>query len=141
MIEIVPFKAAHLAALQVQDAQTYLSEWVTEEQGLALEEQHSYTVLHEGVPKGCAGTITQWQGRATAWAFIANVGPTMFLPIHRAVKHFLDGCYVHRLELTVDYDFTQGHRWAQMLGFKLEAERLRAYLPNGGDVSMYARVL
>ena len=43
--------------------------------------------------------------------------------------------------MTVDCEFEQGHRWAKMLGFTMEAERMRAYRPDGGDVALYARVL
>jgi len=57
------------------------------------------------------------------------------------VKRFLDGCYLHRIEMTVDCDFPQGHRWAKMLGFTMEAERMRGYRPDGGDCALYARLL
>lgn len=108
MIEIVPFKAAHLAAIQLQSAQASLSDWVSADQGIALEEETSYTALYEDVPIATAGIIHQWRGRALAWAFVSDTGPKMFLPVHRAVKHFLDGCYVQRIEMTVDCDFPAG---------------------------------
>lgn len=141
MIDVVPFKAEHIAAIRLQEAQAYLSDWVTYAQAEALEEQTSYTAMLDGVPVAAAGVIPQWQGRSLAWAFIGDVGPRKFLGIHRAVKHFLDGCYVKRLEMTVDCDFPAAHRWAKMLGFKMEAPRMEAYNPNGGDCSLYARVL
>lgn len=140
MFEVVPFKAAHLAAIELQATQAHLSNWVTQAQGVALEEQNSYTALYDGVPIGAAGIIHQWTGRSLAWAFISNTGPQMFLPFHRAVKHFLDGCYVQRIEMTVDCDFPAAHRWARMLGFKMEAERMRHYSPDGRDCSLYARI-
>ena len=141
MLEIIEFKAQHLTAIRLQAAQMYLSEWVSEEQGLSLEETPSYTALLDGKPVGAAGIIHIWQGRAMAWAFISDIGPRRFLMLHRAVKRFLDGCYVQRLEMSVDCDHKAAHRWAKMLGFTMEAERMKAYAPDGHDCSLYARVL
>ena len=67
---VVPFEASHLERLKLQDAQMYLSNWVT-----------------------------------------------------------------------VDVDFPEAHRWAKMLGFKMEAERMEAYAPDGRACSLYARIL
>lgn len=141
MIKVVPFQAAHLAAIRLQDMQAHLSDWVTTEQGLALEAHQSYTALLEDEPVAAAGVIEQWRGRSIAWAFISDTGPRLFLPVHRAIKHFLDGCYVQRVEMTVDCDFPAGHRWAKMLGFEMEAERMRNYSPDGRDCALYARIL
>ena len=141
MIDVVPFKAAHLAAIELQSAQAYLSEWVTQAQGRELEAHPSYTALHENKPIAAAGVIPIWQGRGLAWAFVSDAGPNLFLPVHRAVKRFLDGCYVKRIEMTVDCDFEQAHRWAKMLGFEMEAERMKHYAPDGHDCALYARVL
>ena len=127
MFQVVPFKAPHLAAIRLQAAQMYLSEWVTMEQGEALEQSPS--------------VIPIWTGRAMAWSFISDTGPQHFLKCHRAVKHFLDGCFVQRIEMTVDCDHKEAHRWAKMLGFKMEAERMKAYAPDGHDCALYSRVL
>lgn len=142
MIDVVPFKAEHLAAIQLQSAQAYLSDWVSEAQGEALAAQdNSYTALCKGKPLAAAGMIPQWQGRTICWAFIGDVTQAQFLAIHRATKKIIDGCYAKRLEMTVDCDFAQAHRWARLLGFKMEAPRMEAYNPNGGDCSLYARVI
>ena len=141
MIEVVPFKAAHLAAIKLQDTQVSVSEWVTESMGVALEEHNSYTGFYEGNPIGAAGIIHQWPGRSLAWAFIGDAGPSVFIQIHHAVKRFLDGCYVKRLEMTVDCEFPEGHRWAKLLGFKMECERMRQYTPDGRDNALYVRIL
>ena len=141
MIQVVPFKAEHLTAIKLQHAQMYLSELVTQEQAVSLETQDSYTATLDGHPVGAGGIIPQWAGRSIAWAFIAEVGPKNFLYIHRAVKRFIDSCYVKRLEITVDCEFEAGHRWAGMLGFTKELDRMVAYRPDGGDCALYARIL
>jgi hypothetical protein len=141
MFEVIPFQAAHLAAIKLQTAQMYLSDWVTKVGGEALEQTPSYTAMLDNEPIGAAGIVPVWTGRAMAWSFISQTGPQNFLKCHRAVKHFLDGCFVQRLEMTVDCDHAEAHRWAKMLGFKMEAERMVAYAPDGHDVALYARVL
>jgi hypothetical protein len=140
MFEVVPFKAEHLAAIKLQNLQAHLSDWVTLEQGRGLEEYPSYTALVDGTPIGAAGILYMWQGRAQAWAFLSDTGPANFLKGHRAVKKFLDGCYVQRLEMTVDCEFPEAHRWAKMLGFHMETERMKNYNPDGRDSAMYVRL-
>ena len=140
MFEVVPFKAEHLAAIKLQNMQAYLSEWVSEEEAKSLEGNPSYTAMLDGKPVGAAGVIRLWQGRAQAWSFISDLGPKDFIKAHRAVKKFLDGCYVQRLEMTCDCDFPQAHRWAKMLGFHMECERMKHYSPDGRDAALYVRL-
>mgnify|MGYP003659964664 CR=1 FL=1 len=123
---VVPFKAEHLEKLKLQDAQMYLSGWVSPEQGQALEAHPSYTAVDNDTPLAAAGVIPQWQGRSLAWAFLSPMGPRQFVGVHRAVKNFLDACYTQRIE---------------MIGFKMEAERMEAYSPDGRACALYARVL
>jgi|TARA_R110000803_G_scaffold53220_4_gene109183 hypothetical protein len=142
MLTFTPFQAAHLAAIKLQGAQGYLSDWVTYEQAAALVEHHSSTAItDDGEPVAAAGIIPMWQGRSMVWAFLSDLGPANFMRVHREVKRFLDGCYTQRIEMTVDCDHKEAHRWARMLGFKLEATRMRAYAPDGHDCALYARVL
>lgn len=140
-MEVVPFQAEHIAQLELQSAQQYLSNWVTPEQAKALEEFPSFSGVVNGSPVASLGILPQWHGRAIAWGFLSEMGCRTFVQIHREVLSFLDDCFVPRVEATVDCDFEQGHRWVQMLGFKLEAERMHSYGPTGGDCALYARVL
>ena len=141
MFHIRPFEPADLAVIKLQPAQMYLSEWVTRDQANSLAEYPSYTAFDGPSAVAAAGIVPMWQGRAMAWAFISAVGPHKLLTVHRAVKHFLDGCFIQRIEMTVDSDFAAGHRWARLLGFELEAERMQSYAPDGHDCALYARVL
>jgi hypothetical protein len=140
MFEVIPFKAEHLAAIKLQALQAHLSDWVTLKQGRGLEEYPSYTAMVDGKPIGAAGVLWMWRGRAQAWAFISDTGPKNFIRGHRVVKRFLDNCYVQRMEMTCDCDFPQAHRWAKMLGFTMETERMPHYSPDGRDCSMYVRL-
>jgi len=93
-----------------------------------------------GAIVACAGILPQWQNRAFGWSFIAADAGRHFTYIHRAVSAFLDRVPVRRIETTVDCEFAAGHRWARLLGFSLEAERMRGYRVDGGDCALYARV-
>jgi hypothetical protein len=137
---IVPFEAGHLQQLELQSAQAYLSDWVTVEQGEALEDEPSFTAMKDGEPIASAGIVPMWRGRALAWAYISDTGPKNFVTVHRAVADFLEVCYLARIEMTVDCVFPHGHRWAKMLGFDMECERMRSYSPDGRDCALYARI-
>jgi ribosomal protein S18 acetylase RimI-like enzyme len=143
-MNVISYTAEHLHQVDLQGAQAYLSDWVTPDMAAALEnETWSFTAMQDnGVPLGCAGVLNMWQGRGIAWAYLSKyAAEEKFLQVHRAVLRFLDAFYLQRIEMTVDCEFEQGHRWAKMLGFTMEAERMRAYRPDGGDVALYARVL
>lgn len=139
-LEIVPFKADHLFDLRLQDAQEMFYAKFSPQYGRALEDAGGgWTALVDGRPIACAGLAEQWQGRALAWALLANDIRPHFVAVTRAVKRALDLSDYRRIEAQVDAEFGQGIRWAQMLGFEIEA-KLRAFTPEGRDAFMYARI-
>ena len=141
MIEIVKFKAEHIQMLREQDATAYLTAYITPEHEKQLETcTHAYTGIVNGRVVTCAGVIEYWHDRGEAWAIMDRTFGQDFLPIHRAVKRFLDLVPYRRIEAVVDYEFVNGHRWVKMLGFRVEAERMKAYLPRGRDATLYARI-
>ena len=142
-MDVVAFKAEHLRQIDLQESQQYLTPYMTDEQAKAIEESGwAWTAIDEHGPIGCAGIIHMWQGRGLVWAYIASRATgSKFLAVHKAVQRFLDACYIKRLEMTVDPGFEQGHRWAELLGFEMEAAYMAAYRPDGGSCSLYARVL
>lgn len=140
-MEFVPFIAEHLHTLEAQPAQSRMSAAISPELAVMLEKQSSFTALDEGRPVGAAGVLTdKGTHRGMAWAFLSVMPARKFILVHRAVKSYLDGCYIPRLEMTVECDFEAGHRWAKLLGFTLEAERMRAWTADLVDVSLYARI-
>jgi hypothetical protein len=140
MFHILPFQAAHLAQIKLQSSQAYLSEWVTVEQAAALAQHPSYTALDGDTVLGAGGAIPMWENRAMVWSFLSVTGVHNFFKIHRAVEQFLLSVTARRLELTVDCHVSAAHRWARLLGFQMECERMRAYAPDGHDCALYARV-
>tara|TARA_R110000787_G_scaffold160287_4_gene273992 strand:- start:1341 stop:1763 length:423 start_codon:yes stop_codon:yes gene_type:complete len=140
-MNIIPFEAEHVKLIKLQDKQLYLNAFVTMEQAEALEEHTSYSAEVDGQIIASSGIIPMWHGRGMAWAFLSEMGPRHFMGVHKAIKRALDNCYIQRIEITVDCDFPQAYRWANLLGFTMEAECMRAYTPDGRDCALFARVL
>ena len=139
-MKIDVFKASDLMELDEQEATQWLRAYVRPEHAAALERGMSYTARVDGKIVVCAGVVEHWEGRGEAWAFLAKDSGKHFVAIHRAVKRFLDVCPIKRIEAAVDYEFEPGHEWVTMLDFKIEAQRMRGYFPDGRDATLYARV-
>jgi len=139
-MKVITFKAEHLEAMALQDAQSYLTAWVSPAMAKTLEDHNSYTGVEGGKVICCGGVIPLWVGRSMMWSYLSKDAGKHIISIHNETRRFLDDCYVQRMEATVDVGFAQGHRWMRMLGFKMEASCMKAYRPDGGDCSLYARV-
>jgi hypothetical protein len=141
MIAVVPYKPEHLTSMVLQPDQAYLRAFITPEVASAVAAHEAFSALDEdGDVLGSAGVIKLWEGRGMAWAYLSVNARNYMLPITKAVRRFLAICPLRRVEMTVDAEFAEGHRWANMLGFKLECGRMRAYRPDGGACSLYAMV-
>ena len=143
-MRVEEFRAAHLQLMMIQERQKTLSRYMTNDMTYAVEQSGwGYTAIgaREQI-LACAGIVPQWHGRGLAWAYLSDpMERHEFLFVHRAVKRFLDTCFIKRIEMAVDCDFEEGHRWARLLGFKVECERMEAYRPDGGACALYSRVL
>lgn len=142
MLTVVPFREAHLKALQLQEAQAYL-EPIMRQPGYGqtfAEAGPAYTALVDGRVVGCLGVAELWEGRGAAWALLARDRPAHFLAVHRAVKAFLDGYQLRRVEAYVDVGFEEAHRWMRLLNFRLETPEPMRSFAEDRDMYMYARV-
>lgn len=142
MIQIIPFEAKHMKFMFENGLQDPLlkSHWTEKAmeyvEGLGV----CYTVIARGVPVLCGGILEHWENRGEAWLVFGMPKTEDFIFLYRAVDRFLKASKLRRIEMVVDFNFDAGHRWARLLGFKKEADRLVAYRPNGGDVSLYGMV-
>jgi hypothetical protein len=141
MIEVVKMEAAHLREVLDHPAMTAYKASIpeTQVQNLAASE-YSYAALKDGKPILCAGVVTYWEGRGEAWAFLVPGNRREFIACHNAVKRFLASCPLRRIEAAVQSNYRNGHRWADSLGFRVEAPCLKHYAPDGADYTLYARV-
>lgn len=138
---VVPYKAQHLLDLQVQMAQAYSTTYITPEYAKALETDFSFTALHDGEPIAVGGVAKVWGHRAIAWALLGEKAKEHFVSIHKAAAQALSLAPYARIEADTPVEFKQGHRWLKMLGFNLEAERMKGHRVDGGDSALYAKVM
>lgn len=140
-MQIIPFQADHVQAINLQMAQRRFDSAFKPEYARALQAAgNAYTAIDGDEPVACCGLVEQWEGRALAWALLAeNIGPGRFVRVTRAVRRFLDMADYRRIEMQVDAEHAQAIRWAQMLGFEVEA-MLRAFLPDGRDAFQFVRI-
>lgn len=87
----------------------------------------------------CFGILKIEPHRGLAWAILSRNAGLCAVAIHRAVRRFLDGCGVRRIEAAVDIEFLPGHRAMKALGFQWEGV-MRCYTADGRDQHLYARV-
>lgn len=139
-MKVVPYKAEHLLDLQLQEGQLYCGPAVTPEYARYLETQWAFTGL-DGERVVCVGGVCEiWANRAIAWMLIDRDAGAHFVAIHKAAQRMLELAPYARIEADTPCEFEPGHRWLKMLGFQLEAERMRAHRVDGGDSALYSKV-
>lgn len=142
MINVVEYKAQHLAELRDKGDVGYLTNLYTDKVIGNLERFNSITVLSpEGEVISCGGVIPFWPTRGEAWQFFSErLLKKYALAVTRATIRFLEACPVRRIEAVVDLDFEQGHRYIQALGFEVEAPIMEFYGPTGKHCTLYSRI-
>lgn len=139
-MHMVPFRAEHVLRMRVQPAQIGLLEHAGEKALRALENTRADTLMRSGVPIASAGAFELWEDRALLWAYVSLDAVPVFAALHKHALRYVAALPYRRVETAVAVDFEPGHRWVKMLGFELEAPRMRAYQPDGTDCALYARV-
>ena len=142
---LVELKERHLRGLRVQGAQKEY-EYMLEQSDAVAVYMHGpgWSAVSDGRVIGCAGVALQWFGRAVVWSFIdERITPREFIRCHHLTKAKIAQLQLSprykRLEMDVDQDFRNGHRWARALGFRDEGP-MEAYSPTGRTCHRYARV-
>nr|ACF98017.1 hypothetical protein [uncultured bacterium 878] len=117
-MQIEPYQPRHLHELALQPHQQHL--------GVALRahgwaEQVAdagpcWTALADGNPIACAGFQDCWEGRAVAWAILAETAGLHMPALTRAVRRALALHPAERIEAQALVGFAPGTRWARLLG-------------------------
>jgi hypothetical protein len=138
---VVPFRSWHYRWLADQGpAVDQIGDLVTNRAVLEqLESENTWTAAVDGTPIAVAGTMQLWSGRHMAWAHMTPATGPHMLWITQATLRNLERVS-GRVELTVRSDFDAGHRWAKMLGFRVETPRMESYGPTGVDHVGYVRI-
>jgi hypothetical protein len=121
--------------MNLQASQVSLSPMLTTQYGRALETAGPcYSAF------ACAGVVELWNGRAQVWSLLSDQMPHYRRAIHKAVKTFLSGYRVRRLECVVDPRSEASIRWATHLGFNRRESLMASYTPTGEDQLMLVRI-
>lgn len=137
---VVPFKAEHFYAVEVQPSQDYVRSRVSEAHVKSLESTNAFTCVDGDKVIACYGWYELYAHRALLWAYIAKDAGPYLTGLTRIGKAMIAGLTYRRIEMEVDCEFEAGHRWARMLGLHMEAERLHGFRMDGGDSAIYARI-
>lgn len=137
---ILPFTAEHFHAMKPQAAQMRAKPLWGDAQLRGLEQLPSYTVMNSGQVLMLFGHVAFHDQRALVWSILSEDAGGHMISVHRIGQRFVDSLPYRRIEMEVDCEFEQAHRWARMLGFSLEVPRLRCHREDGGDTSIYARI-
>jgi hypothetical protein len=141
MVQVIPFEAKHFYEIDVQPAQAYVRDYVTPEHIKSLEGLNSYAAIDEnGKLLMCFGFIEIFPTRALMWGFLSATCGNHMTALTRIGKRLLEALPHNRVEIEVDCEFEQGHRWARVLGFELEIMRLKCWRLDGGDSALYSMV-
>lgn len=137
-----PFKKEHVIPLLAQEMNAYLRSDFEEGMAEDAEEHGSFTGFMNGKIVVCGGVYPYWSGRGGVWTMFSAECKENFVPVFRGIKVFLQEQLktYRRIEATIPCDFTMGRRRALMLGFVLECERMKNFLPDGQDCALYALV-
>lgn len=140
-MKIEKFQKDHIDRMVLQERQKGLEYLETNEHFAWLEAYDSFSAIDDdGTVLACAGVVLMTEGRGVAWAYLSRDIGNKMTAVTRAVKRYLQLSSLWRIEMHVDCDFDAGHRWAKMLGFKMECERMRAFTPDKRDCALYAMV-
>lgn len=137
---VVPFKRWHYEWLVAREKPVEGGRVIAlPESTLAeLEGVSSWTGVVDGDPIACGGTIMQWPGRHVAWLYNGPMSAEHMLWLTREALRVIEAAK-GRVEMTVREGFTEGHRWARLLGFRVETPLMEGYAADGAAHVGYVR--
>lgn len=137
IMKIVDFDPIHVKQIDLQPHQKQWQDSITHADFETLK-QNSWTILNGDKPIFIGGFVRLHAHRVASWTLLSADAGRYMIRIARFCKlmcNYNIGC---RVECYVDCDFSQGHRFALMVGFKLEAARMIAFEIDGRDAAMYS---
>lgn len=142
MMQMIKFRAGDIDLMNVQDAQAWMKRSITlKDQELIAEMPIAFTVLDGEEVIACFGIAEIWKNRGYGWTFLSkDIGRRIGF-VTRVCKATMEASGYKRIEAAVECDFEQGHRWMGLLGMEKECDRMKSYMQNGSDCSLYAMVM
>lgn len=136
---VVKFKPDHLTKIQLQQNQSHFYHWLNPENYTHLS---GFTIIVDNRIVFIGGISQIHQRRYIAWSLLSYDCGKYLTAIIRKIKQYINNNYVgFRVECTCDYNFSQAHRMAKLIGFKCEAELMKSYEIDGRDSKLYAMIV
>lgn len=127
-IDILPFKPVYLDLIVDRAEQRGEAESMRVARGLSAARGPAFTAAEIGEDGKlarilcCAGLAENAPDYATAWAhFAEDLRPVHWSAITAAIRAVLDSCAYARVDMIVRAGFDAAHRYAEALGFSLDA--------------------
>lgn len=141
MLTYIPCHKEHIYQIDMPPGLEYEKEsFIKATYSKIVDTDFSLSAWEGHVCVGAAGLMQIYPHRAVAWTMLGwRTGPYM-REITRKVKFILDTYPAQRIEMLVNYEYEAGHRWAKMLGFAVEAPRMRGSGVLGQDETLYVRI-
>ncbi len=131
----------HMRLIAPQEGDKYNQlMYVTPEYADILADNFSLSAWDGSKCIGAAGIIYINKFRSIAWALLGRDSGKHMLTLTRKVREIIHSHPSPRIEILVDYDFKEGHRWAKLMGFEVEAPRMQKHGFFGNDETLYARI-
>ena len=140
MFELVPFKMEHITPVLDQKINQGVKAFFLAQGKRYEDPKLGMTGMFHGKPIVFGGFEPIWDNRGMVWCVFSNEEKKHFVPVFRGIKKFLLQTPYVRTEVYIPFDFEQGKRRAEMLGFKLECARAPKFLPNGTDCAIYCLI-
>lgn len=141
MIEIVPYRAEHLAAIEPTEDAAYYKALTSPAIARTLEGPFAKTALLDGRPIACAGLANRWYESWIAWAYLSKDTGRHMPAITQAIRRRMPELPKGRIEAATPIDYAAGRRWLELLGFICETpEGMRHYTPDGRSFALYSLV-
>lgn len=139
-MKIEPLRADHVMGLvDLLPVGSYIGEQPTPALARELEKCGGWAAV-DGATLAIGGIFHMRPGCGHAWMWMTRGWRRHARAITVEVMAALAESGLRRVEAAVRCDFEPGHRWIKALGFECEAERMKAWGPEGDDFALYARV-
>lgn len=135
----VPFQAKHFYEIDIQDAQKNVRAGVTDNMLKAMEKMDIHTAISGGDILAIYGSHPRENGVGIVCAILSKTACKHMLSLTRLAIKYMNGLSYDKIVADVDCEFTAGHKWAQLTGFKLEQHTAKAYRRDGGNSAIYVR--
>ena len=133
-VQVVQYRPEHLVKLKLKMASM-------EEKPPSVN-TYAVTFMRGSEPIAIFGSFCPTLGVSHIWGLVSEevykIPKTFFQTVKNYLTHIERTEQFRRIQIDVREDFVEGNKFAQALGFKLEA-RLNHYNPDGSNAMLYAR--